>query len=284
MIHTLRHIRNRLRSIGNVKKITQAMEMVSSSKLNKIKNAFYSSHPHFLNLEYILKRLLADLKNVSHPLLGNVTESKITAVCIISSDTGLCGTYNHNVITAAETFLRQYPVGDVKLITVGKEAFTYFKRRGYKVAHSHLGLYGRYSPKFSDELSHELIDIFLKKEAGQVFIVYTRLGTKLRHASVVEKFLGIECRGTGERRYILEPDENSILDILIPKYLGAKMNDILLDALTSENSARMLAMKIATDNAEELITTLTLMRNKARQAAITKEVLEIAMSAEALKG
>jgi len=284
MIQTLRHIRNRLRSIGNVKKITQAMEMVSSSRLNKIKNTFYSSHQHFLNLEYIVKRLLADLKNVSHPLMGNVTEPKRTAVCIISSDTGLCGTYNHNVITTAEMFLKKYPAGALKLITVGKEAFTYFERHGYKVAHSHLALYGRYSPKFSGDLSREIIGMFLKKEADQAFIVYTHLCTKLRHASVVEKFLGIECAGTGERRYILEPDENRILDILIPKYLGAKMNDILLDALTSENSARMLAMKTATDNAKELITTLTLMRNKARQAAITKEVVEIAMSAEALKG
>jgi len=260
------------------------MEMVSSAKLNRIKGAFHSSHPNFLNLEYILKNFLVDLNTVAHPLLGDGNEPKRTAVCIIASDTGLCGTYNNNIITAAEMFLEKNAGCELKLITVGKEALTYFTRHGYTISHSHLGIYGRYSTKFSAELSRELIDMYLDKEVDQVYVVYTRLSTKLRHAPVINKFLGIECDGTGERRYILEPDERRILDLLIPKYLTAKMNDILLDALTSENSARMFAMKIATDNAEELIDTLTLMRNKARQASITKEVLEIALSAEALKG
>lgn len=284
MIQTLRQIRSRIRSVSNVRKITQAMEMVSSAKLNKIKGAFHSSHPYFLNLQQILKNFLADLKDVSHPFLGDGDEPKKTVVCIIGSDTGLCGAYNHNIITAAEMFLERHASNQPELVTVGKEVFSYFKNHGYTIAGSHLGLYGRYSAKFSDELSRELTAIFLNKKAEQIFVVYTRLSTKLRHAPVIDKLLPIECDCTGERRYILEPDENRILDLLIPKYLAAKMNDILLDALTSENSARMLAMKIATDNAEELISTLTLMRNKARQAAITKEVLEIALSAEALKG
>jgi len=284
MIHTLRQIRARIRSVSNVKKITQAMEMVSSAKLNKIKGAFHSSHPYFLNLEYILKNFLSDLNDATHPFLGDGNDPEKTVVCIIASDTGLCGNYNHNIITAAEMFLERFAGSQLKLVTVGKEASSYFRGHGYKIAGSHLGLYGRYSAKFSQELSRELTTILLNNEAEQIFIVYTRLSTKLHHAPVIDKFLPIECDSSGERRYILEPDERRILDQLIPKYLAAKMNDILLDALTSENSARMFAMKIATDNAEELISTLTLMRNKARQAAITKEVLEIALSAEALKG
>lgn len=284
MIQTLRQIRKRIRSVENVKKITQAMEMVSSAKLNRIKNTFYSSHPYFLNLERILTRLLSDLNYAAHPLLGDGAEPKRTAVCVIASDTGLCGAYNHNVITAAEMFLERYDPGSVLLVTVGKEAFIHFQKQGYSIAGSHLGIYGRYSTGFSEEMTRELTDMFLTKKVEEIYVVYTHLSAKLRHTPVVAKFLNIEREGTGDRRYILEPGEKRILDTLIPKYLLAKMNDILLDALTSENSARMFAMKIATDNAGELIDTLTLMRNKARQAAITKEVLEIAMSAEALKG
>lgn len=284
MIQSLRQIRTRIRAIENTKKITRAMEMVSASKLNRIKTSFNLLHPYFLNLEYILKNLLADIEGAAHPLLERRDEIKSIGICVIASDTGLCGTYNHNIMTAAEMFMERRGASEVKLVAVGKEAFAHFKRRGYKISGSHLGRYGRYSSKFSEELAGELTNIFLTGQADEIYVAYTRFSPRLRHAPVVLKFLGLECEAADEKRYILEPDKDRILDKLIPKYLSCRMNDILLDTFTSENSSRMLAMKTATDNAEELISMLTLMRNKARQAAITKEVLEVALSAEALKG
>jgi len=283
MIQNLRQIKSRIKSVESTRKITRAMEMVSAAKLSRVRGAFYASRHYSTNMESILKRLLSDIKNASSPYLENRDGSKGMAICIIASDAGLCGTYNNNIIRATENFINIRNQKNIKIIAIGKEVSAYFKNKGYDVARSHLGLYGRHSTKIVDDLVDELTDIFLSGTVDEVHIAYTHFSSNLRHIPVVEKFLNIPYLTEQKNYYILEPDAQVILDHMVPRYLSAKMNTIVLDAFTAEHSARMLAMKIATDNAEELIDTLTLQRNKARQAAITKEVLEIALSAEALK-
>lgn len=283
MIQTLRQIRTRIRSIENTRKITRAMEMISAAKLNRVKKMFYASRPYFFNLESILRGLLSDTKCI-HPLLEKRQERKNVALCVITSDTGLCGTHNHNLLRAASAFLESHNKNQIRLITVGKAAFSYFHKRDFFVENAYLGLYGRYSAQVSDSITKNLIDIFSSGEADEVYVAYTHFSSSLRHNPVVEKFLNIEFDEKRRVRYILEPNADDILEEMIPKFLITRMRVILLDAFTSEHSARMFAMHNATDNADGLIDTLTLARNKARQAAITKEVLEIAMSAEALKG
>jgi len=169
-------------------------------------------------------------------------------------------------------------------MTIGKEAHSYFKQRGYSIENAYLDLGGRYSQKLSTEIFNSLTDIFLSGTADEIYIAYTYFSSSLRHTARIEKLLSIETEKPDPKFYIFEPDSKALTDKLIPAYLLNKIGFILLSSFTSEHSARMFAMKVATDNAEDLIDTLTLLRNKVRQGMITKEVLEIAMSAEALKG
>ncbi len=284
MIQNLRQIKNRIRGIQNTRKITHAMEMVAAAKLNKIKTAFYNSRPFFQNMEAVLNRLIPCAGTLSHPLLSKRDSVKNTFVCVIASDTGLCGPYNHNIIRFAEDFLGRYDKGALRLIAVGKEAYSHFNKKNYTITNSYLGLHGKYSQGAVIELAGIMIDGFTSGAADEVYLVYTDFSSALSHRPVAEKILPVDAPSGGDLEYILEQDKMTILNSLIPKYLSAKIRIRFLTSLTSEHSARMFAMKAATDNAEELIDELELQRNKARQAAITKEVLEVAMSAEALKG
>lgn len=284
MIQNLRQIRSRIRGIENVRKITRAMQMVSSAKLNQIKKKFYSANSYFLSLEAVLKDLLADSEKGVHPLLKKREEIRNVALCVMASDTGLCGTYNHNLLGLAEDFLGSYDKDKVRLIAVGREAFSHFTKKDFPVEKSYMGLYGRYVPKLADEIAKDLMDIFSSGEADEVYLAYTRFRSSLRHEPAIEKFLEVGPAGGRDRHCILEPGATAILEEMVPRYLFTKMRVAMLDAFTSEHSARMFAMKTATDNADDMIETLTLARNKARQAAITKEVVEIAMAAEAMRG
>ncbi len=205
------------------------------------------------------------------------------AVMVVASDTGLCSVYNNNITKFAGEFADKFGREKVKIVAVGKEAFSHFQKEGYAIENSYIGLRGKFSEKIAHDITNYLINMYLDHSSDEVYIAYTHFSSNLRHKPIVEKFLNIEYTGKKKQYYILEPDREVILNDLVSKYLLAKVRVALMDSLTAEHSARMLAMKIATDNADELIETLTLQKNKARQAAITKEVLEIAMSAEALK-
>jgi len=284
MIQSFRQLKGRIRSIDNTRKITRAMQMVSASKLNRVKGAFFSSKNYFSNLERILFDLLSDSEPAAHPLVEERPGKGSVALMVISSDTGLCSTYNNNVIKLAKEFSGSIGKERVKIFALGKEAFSHFKRDGYTIENSYLGLRGKFSELITRDITKTLIDTFLSGGADEIYIAYTHFSASLRHKPVVEKFLNLEYPHKARKYYIFEPGKEAILGELISRYLLAKVRLILLDSMTAEHSARMLAMKLATDNADELIDTLTLLKNKARQAAITKEVLEIAMSAEALKG
>ncbi len=284
MIQSFRQLKDRIKSIENTRKVTRAMEMVSASKLNRVKNTFFSSKSYFSNFQRVLFSFLSDIEPAGHPLLENRPRKRATAIAVITSDTGLCSTYNYSVIKLAEEFADKIGKGKVKIIAVGKEAFSYFKKAGYSVENAYMGIRGKFSEKITLDITNELINIFINQEADEVYVAYTHFSPNLRHKPVVEKFLAVDYERKTRQYYILEPDKETIADNLITKYLTGKMRIMLLDSLTAEHSARMLAMKLATDNADELIDTLTLQKNKARQFAITKEVLEIAMSAEAVKG
>jgi len=280
----LRQIKVRIKSIENTRKITRAMEMVSASKLSKVKTSFFLTKPYLSSLENMLYDLLSDSPGLKNALLEKRRRVKNTALCVVTSDTGLCGAYNNNVIKYAERFLKGLKSPGVSVVAVGREGHNYFRKNGFHMAHSYLGLYGRYSPDLSDEIAKNLIDMFLKGEADEVYVIYSHFKATLRHAPEAEKLLNIEPAGRTRNYYTFEPSAQGLLNSMISKYVTYKMREILLEAFTSEHSARMLAMKIATDNADDLTAQLTLARNKARQFAITKEVLEIAASAEALKG
>lgn len=286
MIQSLRSIKSRLRSVDNTKKITRAMEMVSAAKLNRVENLLVSSREYFAGLGSLLKNIiLSEEEGFKHPLLETRNEKKAIALCLITSDTGLCSSYNNALIHSAEAFIQaQGGKARVKLITVGRKGFNYFRRLGFEIPYFYLGTFGRYSDKISAEILKALTDIFLSKAADDVYVAYTHFESKARRRPVVEKFLNIEFGGSARQQYIFEPGKERILERLIPKFIENKMRLILLDAFASEHATRMIAMEMSTSNATELIGNLILLRNKARQASITKEVLEVISSAEALKG
>ncbi|MFH1190409.1 MAG: ATP synthase F1 subunit gamma [Candidatus Omnitrophota bacterium] len=281
----LRQIKLRIKSIGNTRKITKAMEMVSASKLSRTKGPFFLVKLYAEAIEAMLYNLISDSPGTGNPLLRKRDSVKHSTLCVVTSDTGLCGTYNDNVIGCAEKFLESLKTPEVSIIAIGKEGYNHFRRKGlHHIARSYPGLYGRYSSEASDRISGDLVDMFSRGETDELHIAYSHFKTSLRHAPAVEKVLNIEPLPRPRRYYTFEPGAQAILDRMAPRYIVYKMRSILLEAFTSEHSARMLAMKIATDNADDLTGQLTLARNKARQFAITKEVLEIASSAEALKG
>ncbi|MFA5143072.1 MAG: ATP synthase F1 subunit gamma [Candidatus Omnitrophota bacterium] len=284
MIQSFRQLKNRIKGIESTRKITHAMEMVSAAKLNRARSDFVSSKAYFANLGRILSEFLSDTAPVSHPLLETKTGTKQISLMVIASDAGLCSNYNHNIIRLAREFAEKAGKANVRIIAVGKEVYSYFKKEGYAVENSYLGIRGKFSNEIAADIAKTLKDSFLENGAGEVYAAYTHFKPNLRHLPAVERILPIAYPKKENRFYILEPDKTLLLGELIAKYFLYHIRGILLDALTAEHSARMLAMKLATDNADELIEVLTLQKNKARQFAITKEVLEIAMSAEALKG
>lgn len=284
MIQSLRQIKRRIRSIENTKKLTRAMEMISVSKLKRSSRMLDSSKMYFSKIDSFLTHLSSGGLNAGHLLLEDRPDKKNIGFCVLTSDTGLCGSYNHNVIRTAESFLNKYQPENVKLATLGKKGFVYFKKKGYPVAHSYVGFNGRYSRELSAKLLSDLTAMFLSEEVSEVYVAYTRPETASRHKAVVEKLLNIDFAKAEEIEYIFEPERARILEELIPVYLSNKIMMIILSAFTSEHQARAISMGEATKNATELLEGLILSRNKIRQGNITREIIEIISSAEALKG
>lgn len=284
MIQSLRNIKIRMKSVESTKKITRVMEMVSASKLNRMKNILYAARPYFSKVEALMHNVLKSSNMPDHPLLKKRSEIKSIAVFVVTSDAGLCGTYNHSIIRLVEEFAEGKRKEGVEIIAIGREAFNYFKKAGYRISDGYEGLHNRYSVEVAADIADLFKKLFIDHKADEVYAAYTRFDSTLHHKPVVEKILNIEPAQNGGVEYIAEPDMAAVLDELLSWYLHEKIRIIMLNSFTSEHSARMVAMKTATENAEDLIDSLTLSRNKARQAMITKEVIEIASSAEALKG
>ncbi|MFA5146441.1 MAG: ATP synthase F1 subunit gamma [Candidatus Omnitrophota bacterium] len=284
MTESLRNIKLRIRSVGNTQKITRAMEMVSAVKLGRVKAALYASRPYVVKLESLMDRLAASVEIPSHPLLKKREEVRTIALSVITSDAGLCSTYNYAVIRAADDFVKRFHPGKVKIAPIGREGGKHFRQYGIPLLGGCPEPHGRCSAEIPEKIASYLTGSFSDGNADEVYVAYMHFDSTLRHRPVVEKYLPVESKKAGAVNYIVEPDIARVMDELVPHYLAEKMRLVLLNAFTSEHSARMVAMKTATDNAEEMIDGLTLLRNKVRQATITKEVIEIASSAEALKG
>ncbi len=286
MAQSLKQIKNRIRGIENTRKVTQAMEMVSMVKLNRLDKLLFAMRPYILKLESIMYELINSQEGkVAHPLLEDRAPGGKICLCVVTSDTGLCGTYNNSIIRLASDFIRRYPKDKVGLVCIGKKGFNYFKKNQYNILNAYLEMNGRYSDQARAEIERALSDIFISGRADQVYFAYTHYQTALLHQPRIEKFLNIEPKeAKSSQEYILEPDINGILTRIVPKYISMKLRLIILEAFTAEQSARLIAMKTATDNAKDLLQDLTVFRNKVRQANITQEMMEIISSSEALRG
>jgi len=284
MPQALKQIKNRIRSVESSKKVTSALEMISAVKLNSTQKTLIALRPYTRKMQTMLSNLLQTAEGISHPLLDPRKSVRKIALYVFTSDNGLCGVYNNNVIRAAENFIRDHDPAKIKLFIVGKRGFYYFKNRPWEIAQTYFGINGRFSKSFCDKLTDELTERYLSREVDEVYVAYTFCKTAAVQVPLVEKILNLTPGEGKPVDYLWEPDIVSVLSGLIPQYITMKMRLMLVESLTSEHAARTIAMKSATDNAKELLEGLVLLRNKVRQATITQEIMEVVSSAEALKG
>jgi len=306
---SLRQIRRRIRFIQNTQQIMRAMQFVSASKLKRTQGRLEQARTVAGYLSELAERLSFHPAMARHPLCERRPSVTATALVVVTSDTGLCGAYNTNAINLAEAYLRKdgdVPVqlappfhGMAGLVLIGKKGYRYFTKRGYRVMASHVNLAGRPNPPVIRQIATTALEAFLAKRVDAIEVAYTRFVSSIRYQPVIEPWLPIQSPVTSATNrggsakffggsyqlpdYIFEPTPERVFEDLLPRFAIAKFQQMVLEAFTSEHSARMIAMKNATDNAEELLDELTLLRNKVRQATITKEISEIVGTAEALK-
>lgn len=284
MIQSLKQIKTRIRSTENTERVTRAMELISVAKLNRIEKTMLSLRPYVAKLGSLLQGLInSQGAGMSSFLEPNLATDKI-CLCVITSDSGLCGAYNNNIIRLTEEFISRQGREKINLVCIGRKGFNYFRRNNLNILNTYIGMNGRYTQGIASSITDNLVDIFVSGKAREVYVAYAYFKTALIHKPMVEKFLNIERIPQEETEYILEPDRQAILNEILPKYIYMRLKLIILEAFTAEHSARTVAMKTATDNAGDLLQGLVLWKNKVRQANITREIAEIISSSEALKG
>ena len=284
-MESLKILRRRIRSVSSTMQLTRAMELVSAAKLRKAQFRLVSSRPYADKMQTILENLSSASTAITHPLFEK-REVKHKCLVIITSDRGLCGSYNVNVFRKAEEYLSQEAKGRIKLILIGKKGFFHYRRRPWEIRLKYIDLGGKLEITTTKEITSSLVNLFLSGEVDEIFLLYTKFLTVSSYRITLEKFLNIERpeeEKKGYMEYIFEPSADMLFDDLLPRYCLTRVQIALSEAFASEQGSRMIAMGAATQNAEEMIDQLTLLRNKARQAAITKEMVEISSGVEALK-
>ncbi|MCK4654949.1 MAG: ATP synthase F1 subunit gamma [Candidatus Cloacimonetes bacterium] len=281
---TLKEIRNRIESVKNTRQITNAMRMVAASKLRKAQENILKARPYADYINDMLKTLKLKNKTTTHPLLVDVPEEGRIAFVIVTSDRGLCGSFNSQIIREAHKYIKQNPHADI--ICLGKKGFDYFKKHSRKITDSYTGLFNEMDFSVSKNVAEKLLDLYLEENYIKIDVLYNEFKSAIQQNITVKQLLPIipiESDEVTTLDFIYEPDEDIIIEELGRKYVHVDIWRIMLESSAAEQGARMTAMDSATDNAAELIDVLTLYFNRARQAAITKEIIEIASGAEAIQ-
>ena len=284
---TLKEIRKRVSSVQNIQQITKAMKMVSAARLRRAQEAALAARPYAEKLEAVLQNLAAQGEELAHPFLTERAENNTTLI-VITSDRGLCGGFNSSLIREAEAFMRQRAEQKVSLILVGRRAYDHFKRRDVTIAEEHINLYGRLSADLAHDIGRRVGEQFLSGETDSFYVLYAKFRSALVQVPTLDKILPIASTPQTEDRsaldYLYEPAPQTLLASLLERYIDMLIYRAMLESVASEHGARMTAMDNATTNAVEMIDRLTLDMNRARQAGITRELLEIVATGESLKG
>jgi len=282
---SMRDIKRRIRAIKNIQQITRAMKMVAAAKLRRSQAQLLSPRPYFQKLEEVIGKLASAPEARNLPLIAE-REVKRVGYVVITSDRGLAGPYNSNIIRVAEAALLQEH-RDCSMVLIGKKGWQFFRRYPFELLEVVTDIGDEPTLLQAREISSKLVEFFLKKRVDEIQLVYMHFISALRHMPKVDQFLPIIPaplpERVREREYLYEPEPLKVLEYLLPRYCEMRIYQALLEAKASEHAARMMAMENASKNAEEMIDQLTLSFNKARQAAITKEILEVVTGAEALK-
>ncbi len=290
----LKEVRIRIASVQSTQQITKAMKMVSAAKLKRATNAIVQLRPYATKLKEILGNLSASLEGASSPFIQERDPQRVMVV-VISSNRGLAGAFNMNVIKTANqliasTYADQLKKGNVSILAIGKKAQDFYEKRNYTMVGNHNEIYADLGFENVTRITEAIMNAFEKKEVDRVELVYNRFKNAAVQILTTEQLLPLpktetvtEGKGT-QIDYILEPNQEDIVTELIPKSIKIQLYKAVLDSHASEHGARMTAMDKATENAGDLLKSLKLAYNQARQAAITTELTEIVSGAAALNG
>ncbi len=283
----LRDIRRRIQSVKNTQQVTRAMKMVAASKLRKSQQAILQARPYSFKLRDIIAAIMQTQELPPHSLLAENTNPRMHLM-VIAGDRGLCGSFNTNVFREVEKITSVYTKEMLDLTVLGKKGVEYFRKRGYCIKKSYVGLDKQSLFSLAQELAEYCSQEFIDQRCGRFAITYTEFQSALTQRVVTEWLLPLAFEPDKDSPvnldYIFYPNSSEILNLLLPRFVRSQIYRSLLESLTSVHGARMTAMDMATRNSQDMISNLTLQYNRVRQAAITKELIEIVSGAEALKG
>jgi F-type H+-transporting ATPase subunit gamma len=290
---SLQSLRRKISAFKNTQKITKAMKMVAAAKLKRSQDRILAARPYAHKMRGVLSNLSQRVNRSSHPLLQK-REGKKVEVLVVTSDRGLCGGFNGNIARKSAEFVRQCETRglEVKLSIIGRKGRDYFRRRAWPIRQEWTGIFDKLTFEHAIDIGGDLTDNFVKGTFDELYVVYNEFKSAIQQRVIVEKLFPIDPQeefsaasneGPLSGSYLYEPEEAELLAALIPKHFQIQAYRILLESAAAEHGARMAAMDGATRNAGQLIKKVTLYYNKTRQAAITKELMDIVGGAEALK-
>ncbi|RJP22337.1 MAG: ATP synthase F1 subunit gamma [Deltaproteobacteria bacterium] len=286
----LRAIRKRISSVKSTQQITKAMKMVSAAKLRRAQEAITAARPYARKMREVVQAVAGRAGDDAHPLL-TAREGKKLALLVVTSDRGLCGSFNSGLTRAALRFVNEHRdrYEEIALFMVGRKGRDFFRRREVPVRKEYLGVLGSISRAHAETMANDLVSGFLSGDFDEVRIVFNEFRSAISQVVRFEPLFPIalekaEGEAGGGIDYLYEPGQKEILASLLPKYVETQILRILLESVAGEHGARMTAMDSATNNSVDMISRLTLQMNRARQATITTELTEIVSGAEALKG
>jgi F-type H+-transporting ATPase subunit gamma len=285
---TLLDFRRRIRSVKNTQQITRAMKFVAAAFLRRAQEAALSARPYAKELARVLRSIMSRIEAPEHPLLAHRPEEKILVV-VLTGERGLAGAFNSNILRKASDFLRSKKGKKVSLIPVGKKGRDVFRKAGFHVPAEYVNVLARVNFGTARDIAFVVTDLYAKEEVDAVYIVFSEFKTVMTPNLVLEKLLPVEAMRADEETaseqasaqvdYIYEQPKEELLDRLLPRYIETQILRAMLESSAAEHAARMTAMESATKNAGDVIEALTLHMNKVRQAAITKEIIEIVSGA-----
>ncbi len=287
-------IRRRVRAVKSTQQITKAMKMVSASKLRRAQERIVNARPFAQKMLSVLNSLAARVDPAAHPLLATpeAGANARTLLIVITADKGLCGSFNTNIVKAANQFANESPARQVAMGLVGRKGRDFFRRRGFDVRYEDVGLFSALKLSHAQAVAARAIDEFTAGRVSSVYLIYNEFKSVMMQRVAIERLLPIArldaAPGTAPAAptgsgvdYLYEPSPEAIIGELLPKHVESQIFRALLESAASEHAARMTAMDAATRNASDMIDELTLYMNKVRQAAITREIIEVVSGAQA---
>jgi len=283
---SLLDIRRRIRSVKNTQQLTKAMKTVSAAKLRRAQERVMSARPYADQLRRVLANLAVHVDNISHPLLENRPEERILVISV-TADRGLCGAFNSNLVRATQNFLREHAAQSTTLFPVGRKGRDFFKRREVPITGDYVNFFNKLDYGHGKDIAKTISELYAEAKVDAVYIIYNEFKSAIQQRVAIEKLLplgtaDLETSSASRLEYIFEQPPQQIFDRLLPRYVEIQIYRALLESAAAEHGARMAAMDTASRNAGEMIESLTLNMNRVRQAAITREIIEVVSGAGAL--